>query len=214
MLRVQQRRRSPSDDRSDWFDLILGAAVTGLITGRLAAMILGGTNPFAHPADILLIRGGVDTGWASLGALAYLAWSTRRDGLSMLDGIAPVALIGLAGWHAGCLFRSACLGTQSDLPWALTEPGSTITRHPTELYTAALFLLVGIGLLVLSHRINRTGLVFGLGLAAAATIRWATDAIRPTLGSGPVLWYLAGITIGLLVASASSAPRESTELEI
>jgi prolipoprotein diacylglyceryltransferase len=201
MLKLEKRLGLLPDSRSDWFDLLIGSAVVGLVVGRLAAMILTGTNPFTHLADIILIRGGVDTGFASLAALLYLLWATRRSGLVSLDAIGPAALAGLAGWHGGCLFRGTCLGTRSDLPWTWAEPGSDLTRHPTELYAALLFLVAAFGLLMLLRRGVPNGLVAGLGLTSAGLIRLLTEPLRPSLGSGPVWWYAAAFTIGAVVTA-------------
>ena len=122
-------------------DLVVGSAAAGMLIGRLAAMIGDGVNPIANPGDILLVRGGVSTGFASMGALAAMAWAMRHHLPAAFDVLAPSALAGLSGWHAGCVWRSGCLGTASDLPWAMTVPGSTVGRHPVELYAA-----VGLGL--------------------------------------------------------------------
>jgi prolipoprotein diacylglyceryltransferase len=179
-------------------DLILGAAVSGLITGRLAAMVLSGTNPFTHPADILIVRSGVDTGFASLGALAFVAITSRRQLAATIDALAPAALAGLGGWHAGCLWRGACLGTTSSLPWAVAQEGSTITRHPVEIYAALALLVAAAGLLAwLRREVPSAGLVGATALALAGTIRLATEPLRPSLGTGPVGWYAAAIAIGL-----------------
>jgi prolipoprotein diacylglyceryltransferase len=180
-------------------DLILGAAVTGLITGRLASMILAGISPITHPADILIVRSGVDTGFASLGALAFVGLTSRRHLATTLDVLGPAALAGLAGWHAGCLYRGACLGTTSTLPWAVAQEGSTLTRHPVEIYAALLFLTGALALLFLLRRgIRPTGAAGALGLGLAGAIRLATEPIRPSLGSGPVAWYMAAIAIGIV----------------
>ncbi|MFW2339352.1 MAG: prolipoprotein diacylglyceryl transferase family protein, partial [Acidimicrobiia bacterium] len=179
--------------------VLLGAAIVGLVVGRLAAMILTGTNPITHPADMILIRGGVDTGFASVGALVYLAFALRRGGWRAADAIAPAALAGLAGWHGGCLFRGTCLGTRSELPWALSEPGSDLTRHPTELYAALLFLGVALVALTLLPRSLPRSAVFFLGLASAGLIRLVTEPIRPSLGSGPIWWYSTAALLGVIL---------------
>ena len=116
-------------------DRIIGAAAAGLAVGRLVAMITQGINPLLHPLDILLVRGGVHSGAATVGAVVAYLWASKWT-IEFLDATAPAALFGLAGWHAGCLWRGACLGTASDLPWAWAEPGSLISRHPVELYAA------------------------------------------------------------------------------
>lgn len=182
-------------------DLILGAAVTGLITGRLASMVLAGTSPITHPADILIVRSGVDTGFASLGALAFVGLTSRRHLATTLDVLGPAALAGLAGWHAGCLYRGACLGTTSTLPWAFAQEGSTLTRHPVEIYAALLFLTGALALLgALRSRRSAPGVLGALALSGAGLIRLITEPLRPSLGSGPVGWYLVAVTVGLVGA--------------
>lgn len=179
-------------------DLILGAAVAGLITGRLAAMVLSGTNPFTNPGDLLIVRSGVDTGFASLGALAFVSITSRRQLAATIDALAPAALAGLGGWHAGCLWRGACLGTTSSLPWAVAQEGSTITRHPVEIYAALAFLVAAAALLAWLRRGSRiSGVIGSAGLALAGTIRLATEPLRPSLGTGPIGWYLAAVAVGL-----------------
>ncbi|MCZ6457477.1 MAG: prolipoprotein diacylglyceryl transferase, partial [Actinobacteria bacterium] len=116
-------------------DRMVGAAAAGLLVGRLSAMLLQGTNPLSNPGDILIVRGGVHTGTATAAAIATYLWAAKWK-VAYLDATSPAALMGLGGWHAGCLWRNACLGSGSDLPWAWAQEGSLITRHPVELYTA------------------------------------------------------------------------------
>jgi prolipoprotein diacylglyceryltransferase len=207
MIRVERRLGLLPEDRSDWFDLLLGAAMTGLVVGRLAAMALTGTNPFTHPADIILIRGGVNTGFASIAALSFLVWAVRRSIPTALDAVSPAALVGLAGWHGGCVFRGACLGTQSDLPWAFAEPGSELTRHPTEIYAVLLFVVAALGVLWMLHRTIRAGVVASAALASAGLIRLITEPMRPSLDSGPVWWYVTALLVGVLLVAAAFVRR-------
>lgn len=179
-------------------DRIIGAVVVGLFVGRLTAMVGQGVNPLLSPSDILIVRGGVDTGAASIATLATLAWGLRDELWSGLDAAAAAALAGLAGWHAGCLFRSACLGAPSTLPWAWAQPGSTISRHPTELYAAGLLAVAA----VVAYRSAgrwRLGVLAGAALAVAGFSRLITHPLRPVLSTSVVGWYVAGIVVGLLV---------------
>lgn len=177
-------------------DHLIGAAAVGLFVGRLVAMIEQGINPLLHPADIIIVRGGVHTGAATIGALAALSWSSRRN-LGWLDALAPSALAGLAGWHLGCLWRGACLGAPSDLPWAWAGPASTVARHPVEIYAF-------IGLLAAATIVSRLSWAFltraGTALALAGLVRLATEPIRPSLTGGPIGWYLAAIAVGTFAA--------------
>lgn len=161
-------------------------------------MMIQGVNPLLSPADILIVRGGIDTGAASVAALATLAWELRGDLWHGLDAAAPAALAGLAGWHAGCLFRSACLGTSSTLPRAWSQPGSPITRHPTELYAAGLFLIAAAAAYGVGTR-WRPGVLAGAALMAAALSRLITQPLRPSIANSVVGWYSAGLVVGLLM---------------
>ena len=175
-------------------DRMIGAAAAGLFVGRLTAMITQGVNPLANPADILIIRGGVHTGAAAIGGIGAYLWTSKWR-LDWLDATAPAALLGLAGWHAGCLWRGACLGTDSTLPWAWSQPGSLVTRHPVELY-AALGLTAGAW--IVSRLPWRLLTRAGTALALAGLVRLATEPMRPSITGGPVGWYLAAIAAGVV----------------
>lgn len=177
------------------FDRLVGAGVAGLVVGRLTAMLIQGVNPLTNPGDFIIIRGGVHTGAATIGFLATILWSTRST-RGAIDALAPATLFALAGWHAGCLWRDACLGSPSDLPWAWALDGSAVTRHPVELY-AALGLAVGPWLV--SKLGWRLWLRAGAALAIASALRLVTEPLRPSITGGPVGWYAAGIAVGLIV---------------
>ncbi len=178
-------------------DLLIGAAAVGLLVGRLAAMIGAGVNPLTRPADILIVRGGVSTAFAAIGALGVLVWTNRSRLPVALDHLSPGALAGLAGWHGGCLWRSTCLGAATDLPWAMTSPDAAVGRHPVEIYAALGLLGAAI---VVSRFVDRSWVAAGLGLAAAGGIRLATEPLRLTIVGGPVGWYAAALVLGAAVA--------------
>lgn len=195
--------------RSLW-DIALGAIIAGVFVGRLAAMISNGVNPLANPGDILIVRGGVATGWAAITAMATVAWLGRNETWPVFDGLAASSLAGLAGWHAGCVFRSACLGTATDIPWAMHHNGSTIGRHPVELYAAVLYL-VGTVSLAVWRSTSRSPLAAptGIALIIAGGVRLVTEPYRPSLSGGPLPWYVAAIVAGLgLTVWAFARPRQ------
>lgn len=207
----EARRGNVAACAKNLWDVALTAALVGVFAGRVAAMIGDGINPLTHPADLMIIRGGVATGPAAVAALATVAWIGRDELWPVFDGLAAAALAGLGGWHAGCVVRDACLGTPSDLPWALAQEGSTVTRHPVELY-AALLLLIGAALLAAWKMRGRPapGIPAGVALTLAALTRIATEPMRPTLGGGPTAWYSVGFAVGLGVAIWSWNRRCST----
>jgi prolipoprotein diacylglyceryltransferase len=206
-IRLEARLRPEIPHRRLW-EVIVTSVVVGLVVGRLAAMVTGGLNPIARPADILVIRAGVHTGAASTAALITALVAVRRHPLPTLDGIAPATLAGLAVWHAGCLLRDACLGTPTGLPWGMALPGSPVARHPVELYAALLMAVGAAALLLRRHRPVSPGVVAGIALAWAAAARLVTEPIRPGIGAGPVWWYAAGAIVGVAAALlAATSPR-------
>jgi prolipoprotein diacylglyceryltransferase len=174
-------------------DRLIGAAVIGLIVGRLTAMIVQGVNPITNPTDVIIIRGGVDTAAATFWFGAALVWTSRSTRFA-LDALAPATLLGLVGWHMGCLWRGACLGTPTDLPWGWALDGSTVIRHPVEIYAA-------VGLALAAWLVSRLGwqlwLRAGAGLAIASAMRLLTQPLRPSITGGPTIWYVIGIVVGL-----------------
>ncbi|MCH8983741.1 MAG: prolipoprotein diacylglyceryl transferase [Acidobacteria bacterium] len=192
-------------------DRMVGAAAAGLFMGRLVAMTLQGTNPLTHPGDILVIRGGVHTAAATVGALGVYLWAVKGQ-IRFLDATAAAAVLGLAGWHAGCLWRNTCLGAASDLPWAWSLPSSTITRHPVEIY-AALGLIAAA--FIVARLPIRTLLRTGAGFALASLVLLLTEPLRLTIKGGLEPWYIAGIAAGVVVVTLGgravrSAPIHTT----
>ena len=197
-LRWEGKRGNAADCSRSLWDLALAAIISGIFVGRLAAMISDGVNPLTNPGDIIIVRAGVATGPAALAALAVLVALARTEIVVIADGLAAAALGGLAGWHAGCLARDACLGTPSDLPWALSLEGSDITRHPVEIYAAALFLIGAASLAWYKAFRRPVSLVpAGLALAVSGLIRLATEPMRPSLAGGPEVWYWAAAVAGV-----------------
>lgn len=205
---VATRLDVPEEDRSQVGELLMGAGFAGLVTGRLAAMLIDGVNPLTNPAGLLIIRAGVDTGFATLGALGFALWTTRLSPRLPNLAAAP-ALAALAGWHGGCLWRGTCLGAPTALPWGWAQTGSAVSRHPVELYTA---LALAAAAVVVTRLPGRSWLRVGVSLAAAAGIRLATEPLRPRLGRGPMWWYVAGVAIGVVAiwVGTRKMPRHQT----
>lgn len=189
-------------------DRLLSATLLALVAGRLAAMVLQGTNPLTNPGDIIIVRGGVDTGVASAVFITSLVWTNRRSP-GGVDAVSPAVLLGLAGWHAGCVWRGACLGTPSDLPWAWAQAGSDVTRHPVEIYAA---IGLALGALLVSRLGWRPWLRAGVALGLAAGVRWVTEPMRPSITGGPIGWYVAAVALGLLlIALGPSLPSQEAK---
>lgn len=209
----EAKRGNAAECSTDLWDVALAAILAGVFVGRIAAMVGDGVNPLANPGDILIVRAGVATGWAALAAVGTAAWLGRAELLSVLDGLAAGTLAGLAGWHAGCVVRDACLGTPTELPWAMTQAGSTVGRHPVELYAALLYALAAVGVAQWRKRsVLVPGTAAATALLVASVVRLITEPVRPTLSGGPVLWYVAGGLCGATGLIAMARRRRNRDL--
>ena len=121
MLWWEAKRGNAARCTGNLWEAGVASAVAGIFIGRIVAMLIDGVNPIAHPMDVILVRSGVSTAGASLGALAVFAWLSRKEPIAMADGIAAAALAGLAGWHAGCLVRVSARHQTSRGRWHKQE---------------------------------------------------------------------------------------------
>ena len=193
-------------------DLVATGILGGIVIGRVWAMLTAGTNPITHPLDLLIVRGGVNTVGATVGALASVAWAARSQLLPLLDALAPGAVFGLAGWHAACLVRNACLGTPTPLPWGWPPAAGGPDRHPVELYAALLLIAAGLLIWRQWQRHPGTGRATALALFAIATARALTEPLRPVL-DGLMVEYVVGamaaLLLGLLLWRRGKSPVTS-----
>ena len=201
VLRWEGARGNAADCTKDLWDIAIGAGVAGLVVGRLASMVIAGTNPLANLGDILIVRSGVDTGWAVLGALAALVLLSRDETLQVGAGVAAATLAGLGGWEAGCLVRDTCHGTATDAPWGIALSGSEVVRHPVGIYAALGFAVATLVVILVKRKTQHPLLVIGCALALAGAVRLVTEPFRSALGSRPTLWYWAALAVGGAIAA-------------
>ena len=197
MLWWEARHGNADRCSGNLWEAALVSVIVGVFVGRLVAMALDGVNPITHPGDVVIVRAGISTVGATAAAAATFLWLARREPVAMADGISAAALAGLAGWHAGCLFRDACLGTPTSLPWAIAQQGSAVGRHPVELYAALLFAIAALALAVWkAYGRPPAGVPAASALLVAGGVRLITEPVRPSLGGGPVWWYALAIAAG------------------
>jgi prolipoprotein diacylglyceryltransferase len=211
MLRWEAKRGNAAGCALDLWDAGLTSGAVGLLVGRLVAMAQVGINPIADPAQIILVRSGVSTAGASITALLMFGFLARKSFLPSADAIGPSVLAGLAGWHLGGLVTGSWLGTVSDLPWAQAAQGSDITRHPVELYTAALYVVAAFALATWKQRGRPPlGAPAGVSLAAAGGVMLVTEPVRISLTGGPIWLYAGAVVAGFGVTIWSILRRSSS----
>ena len=174
--------------RRDIEDLLFFGVLGVVIGGRLGyALFYKPAYYAAHPLEVLAVwQGGMSFHGGLLGVLAAVALFARRRArrfLDVTDVIAPCVPLGLASGRIGNFINGELWGRAADpsLPWAMVFPqsGTTLPRHPSQLYQ---FALEGVLLFVLlwwyAARPRPTGQVSGAFLVGYGVLRFVAEYFR------------------------------------
>jgi phosphatidylglycerol:prolipoprotein diacylglycerol transferase len=168
----------------------------GLLLGARLGHVLFYDAPyyFEHPVEILAIRqGGLSSHGAVLGLFIALWWFHKKprayaylpSGGDLLDLLAVSS-----AWTAGCIrignfFNQEIVGTQTSLPWAVVfgspvDASGGVPRHPTQLYEAAVSLILLICLLFICRkgRFAKNGRIAGWVLIITFTARFFLEFLK------------------------------------
>ena len=127
-------------------DLIIVAALTGLIGARLLSVAENWDIFIQNPVGVLLGSGGLTWYGGLLLAIPACSYLAHRDGLSVIrvfDSAAPGLSVGYAFGRLGChLSGDGCYGIATSLPWGMAYPKGAVpvfeAVHPTPIYEAIL----------------------------------------------------------------------------
>ena len=144
-----------------------------------------------HPWEILATwKGGLASHGGAIGVLIAMWWYVKKYGkqfgfgyVQILDRIViPICFAGMF-IRFGNLFNSEIYGHATDLPWGFifVRDGQTIAKHPTQLYEAFSYLLLGIGLVTLYlKKLDKlkTGTIFGIFLICLFGARFLIEFVK------------------------------------
>jgi phosphatidylglycerol:prolipoprotein diacylglycerol transferase len=174
--------------RRDVEDLLFYGVLGVVVGGRLGYVLFYKPGHYlAHPLEIFAVwQGGMAFHGGLLGVLAAMVLYGRRHGrpfLQVTDLIAPCVPTGLAAGRIGNFINGELWGRAADpsLPWAMVFPqsGSTLPRHPSQLYQFALEGLLLFALLwIYARRPRATGQVSGAFLVGYGVLRFAAEYFR------------------------------------
>lgn len=158
-------------------------SIIGVLAGARLIHVLFYEPAFflSHPAKIFMIwQGGLASHGGIIGLIVAVALFSRHvqpraPFLWTIDrAIIPTAFAA-AFVRFGNLFNSEIAGRPTDVPWAFVFPRiDLLPRHPTQLYEALFYLLVGFILLLWYYRANGRiykGLFFGIALVSVTVFR-------------------------------------------
>jgi phosphatidylglycerol:prolipoprotein diacylglycerol transferase len=178
--------------------------------------------------EIFMIqRGGLVFYGGLIGAALSVIGYARLKHLplwKLADILAPSVALGSVFGRIGCLLNGCCFGRACDLPWAIRFPLDHHTGghpvHPTQVYDAALNLLLYLGLAwVFRARRKFDGQIFAIYLMCYAVTRSTVEFFRGDYSDAhlhgrftpahllSVGIFVAGITL-FFVLRSRSAKRE------
>ncbi len=140
-----------------------------------------------HPVEILEVwKGGLASHGGALGVLAALYLYSRHHPdqplMWLLDRVVVPTAFGGVLIRLGNLFNSEILGDPTRVPWAFVFLRvDSIPRHPAQLYEAAAYLIIFIGLFLLYRRMKAAtppGLLVGLFFISVFTARFLIEFVK------------------------------------
>jgi phosphatidylglycerol---prolipoprotein diacylglyceryl transferase len=173
--------------RDDSGRLLWYVAIGTIVGARLGHCLLYEPGFYlSHPLQILYIwRGGLASHGGVVGIIVAVwmyARRAQRPFLWVADRVAVVAPIAAACIRLGNLFNSEIVGRPSNLPWAIVFTRvDALPRHPTQLYEALAYALIG----ALTYRLyrrtrlrERPGFLLGLTLVLVFTFRLLIEFVK------------------------------------
>src|SRR5262245_43000765 len=189
--------------------LLLGwAAFAGGVLGAKVPFVFGGDGFFAvstWTADGKTITTALIGGYVAVELMKLLLGIRFKTG----DAWALPLALALAVGRCGCYCNGCCVGTPSELPWAV-DFGDGVRRHPTQAYESLFHLAMVWILFQLQVRNRFVGHRLQLYLIAYGAFRFFIEWIRPEPRDYGGLTYYQWAAVILVVGPAFQWLWEST----
>jgi len=186
-------------------NLILLCTIFGIVGARLFYVLFYEWDYYSlHPLQIIWQQGGlaglVWYGGFAGGLLAAIIYVRRQqlDFWKLADLFAPYMALAYAIVRVGCFLNGCCYGKACALPWAVSFPVvDDLYRHPTQLYSSFLNIIIFIVLWYLYPRRKWKGEVFVSYLVLYSAYRFVVEFFRENLLWGSFLTISQWISLGV-----------------
>jgi len=197
-------------------DAALAPLFAGLLSARIATLLLDDPNALRSFKDASVIRGGVDF-WPGMAIAALVAvWSAhraRKAPLATLAALVPFALVAYSVFEGTCIVREGCYGPRS--PIGFQPAGIQSTMFPVGWVVAVVVLVAA----VVIHRNKWAPEVnIWVGVMAVSWSRAISSFWLPKIGDGLTRahqWSLvvsvAGSVVGIGWAVAKLRSRTAVQ---
>ncbi len=188
-------------------DLVFYSSLGIIFGGRIGYVLFYNLGYYLqHPLQILkLWDGGMSFHGGVIGTTIGILYLARKEGLNWLrvhDYVACCAPFGLGLVRIANFINGELWGRPTEMPWGVAFPAAgRLTRHPSQLYEAALeglVLFCLLAFLIRAGALKRPGLVTGVFAAGYAVARIISEFFREP---DPQLGFLWGeLTMGMLLS--------------
>jgi len=188
----KQVLRSGRDENAAYAFLWMGVA--GVVIGSRLGHVLfyEPARYLQNPLHILYVwKGGLASHGAAIGILTALWAYSRRYKMTMIeacDRFSMSVAVGATLVRIGNFFNSEIVGRATDVPWAIVFKRydrmmglPPTARHPSQLYEAAMAILVFIVLYITDRKLGEDrppGLMVGIFLAGYFTLRFFVEFFK------------------------------------
>jgi len=163
---------------------MLGVAPCAAVLALASSHLLFRTQ---HGGPAGLWSGGLSSMGGIAGvalAIPLAAPNSRRRRADLADALAPAAILALAIGRIGCFLGGCCYGRPTALPWGVVFPElGPPARHPLQLYSAGLDLLLARALLRSS---GPPGVVAARACLGLGVVRFLLEFLRDPAASDPL----------------------------
>ena len=189
-----------------FLDVSLGPAFAGVAVARLTTLVLDDPASIGSISDMLIIRSGVEFWPGVVAAVAIALWSARRAGDSpaaRVADLAPLAMVGYAGYEAACVFRDGCFGPES--PIGLRPPGLSTPMLPMGWLMGIAVAVAAVAVHGLVARRHASIVVALTATAAVASIRALGSIWLPHVGDGLTRQHISSVAVAAATGLAAIA---------
>ena len=162
-------------------DLGILSCVSSVVGSRLVFVLLNASYYINAPEILRLTDGPVVSRRFAAAILSGIAYCRMRgiDRWQMADIAAPYPALGYAIVRIGCFLRGCCYGVPTDVPWALpVSEFDDLPRHPTQLYSSVLSLLLFFYLRSRRNHSGFKGLLMFQYVALYSVMRFFVEFVR------------------------------------
>lgn len=201
LARQEAVRRSVDPEKI--LNLALGLVICGVLGARLLYILQNLEFYFHYPIEIIMLyKGGLSFYGGFILATVWALFFLQRQRLAplaTLDIIAPFLALAQAIGRIGCFLNGCCYGIAATFPLAVRFPGELITRHPVQLYSSLLLLIIFVMLRLIQAKSRKhafSGEVFLLYCLFYSALRFFLEYMR-----ADNLRILANLTLHQLISS-------------